>query len=174
MACFQPGEQVFELYHAGIGEHQCRVILGYKRTGGDNLVTMAGKILQKGRPDILGATHYTVPVFCLQSATCKMSRYNNQPAHTEKCCLRHLPCPSHGITDHVRVVMPDNAARQGPFLRGRGQFCPAPDWWRCGGHQKAKARRCMTRAGLYLFTATGLLRQGYCHGAIMAGRGTIR
>ena len=29
--CFQPGKQVLELHHAGIGEHQCRVVLRHKR-----------------------------------------------------------------------------------------------------------------------------------------------
>ncbi len=34
---------VLELVHAGIGEHQCRVVLDYHRSRRDNLVSLAAE-----------------------------------------------------------------------------------------------------------------------------------
>ena len=56
-ACLQPREDVLELYHSGIGEHQCRVVARHERAGGNDLVTVLPKIVEEGRPDFVDATH---------------------------------------------------------------------------------------------------------------------
>jgi hypothetical protein len=55
----QPGEDVLELHHAGIGEHQRRVVARHQRAGGDDFMPVAGKIIEKCRPDLVDATHAT-------------------------------------------------------------------------------------------------------------------
>jgi hypothetical protein len=51
------GEDVLELHHAGIGEHQCRVVARDKRGGGHDLVPGLGKIIEEARPDFVDAAH---------------------------------------------------------------------------------------------------------------------
>ena len=57
IACLKPGEQVLELHHAGIGEHQGRVILWDQRTRIDDLMLVLVKIVKKGRTDVVDAAH---------------------------------------------------------------------------------------------------------------------
>ena len=57
VAMLHPGEQVLELNHPGIGEHQCRIIARYQRRRGNNLVPLLGKVVQKGRPDVVQTGH---------------------------------------------------------------------------------------------------------------------
>jgi hypothetical protein len=53
----QSGEQILELHHAGIGEHQGRVVARHKRGGGHDLVARLGVIVEKARPDLVDAAH---------------------------------------------------------------------------------------------------------------------
>ena len=57
VAGLDPGEQVLELHHAGIGEHQRRVIARHQRAGGHDLMAVARKIIEKGRADIVQRGH---------------------------------------------------------------------------------------------------------------------
>ena len=52
-----PGEQVLELNHAGIDEHQRRVVARHKRARRDHFVPLFGKVVQKGRSDIVQRGH---------------------------------------------------------------------------------------------------------------------
>ena len=54
---FQAGEDVLELHHAGIGEHQGRVVARHERRRRHDLVPLARKIAEEGRPDIVDAAH---------------------------------------------------------------------------------------------------------------------
>ena len=51
------GEDVLELHHAGIGEHQGRVVARYQRRRGHRLMAVARKVIEKGLADIVGAGH---------------------------------------------------------------------------------------------------------------------
>ena len=51
------GEDVLELHHAGIGEHQGRVVARHQRRRRHDLVAVLGKEVQKGRPDLVNAAH---------------------------------------------------------------------------------------------------------------------
>ena len=42
-ALLQPGEDVLELHHAGIGEHQRRVVARHERARGDGLVAVLAR-----------------------------------------------------------------------------------------------------------------------------------
>ena len=53
----QPGEDVLELHHAGIGEHQRRVVARHQRARRHDLVTVLLEIVEKRRPDFVHATH---------------------------------------------------------------------------------------------------------------------
>ena len=59
-ACLKAGEQVLELHHAGIGEHQRRVVLWHKRAGGHDLVAVGPEIIKKGGSDVVNAAHHSV------------------------------------------------------------------------------------------------------------------
>ena len=56
-ALFQAGEDVLELHHAGIGEHQGRVVARHERRGRHHFVPLAGKKVEKARPDFVKAAH---------------------------------------------------------------------------------------------------------------------
>jgi hypothetical protein len=54
---FQAGEDVLELHHAGIGEHQCRVVARHERRRRHDFVPLARKKVEKARPDVVDAAH---------------------------------------------------------------------------------------------------------------------
>ncbi len=56
-ALFQAGEDVLELHHAGIGEHQGRVVAGDEWARGHDLVVVAGEKIEEAFADIVDATH---------------------------------------------------------------------------------------------------------------------
>ena len=60
-ALFQAGEDVLELHHPGIGEHQGRVVARDERRRGHDLVAVLGKIVEEARPDIVDAAHDAPP-----------------------------------------------------------------------------------------------------------------
>ena len=53
----QPGEDVLELHHPGIGEHERRVVARNERARGDDGMSVLAEELEKGRPDLVDATH---------------------------------------------------------------------------------------------------------------------
>ena len=63
---FKTCKYIFELHHARVGKHQCRVILGYKGTGGNNLMVTSGKKGQKGgsdiEADVIASSYLKVPL----------------------------------------------------------------------------------------------------------------
>ena len=54
---FVAGEDVLELHHAGVGEHQGRVVARHERARGHDLVLVGGEIVQKLRADFVDARH---------------------------------------------------------------------------------------------------------------------
>ena len=60
VAGLKAGEQVLELHHTGVGEHQCRVILRNQRAGGHDFVTIGTVIFKKSRSDVVYAAHHSV------------------------------------------------------------------------------------------------------------------
>ncbi len=59
-ALLQAGEDVLELHHAGIGEHQGRVVARHQRRRRHHLVALLAEIAQKRRPDLVDAAHPTI------------------------------------------------------------------------------------------------------------------
>ena len=59
----QAGEDVLELHHAGIGEHQGRVVARHERRRRHGLVAGLGEIVEKARPDVVDAAHETAEPF---------------------------------------------------------------------------------------------------------------
>ncbi len=51
------GEDVLELHHAGIGEHQRRVVARHERRRRHHRVPVLGEIVEEGRPDLVDAAH---------------------------------------------------------------------------------------------------------------------
>ncbi len=56
-ALLDAGEDILELHHARIGEHQCRVVARHERGGGHDLVAGLGKIVEEARSDFVDAAH---------------------------------------------------------------------------------------------------------------------
>ena len=56
-ALLQAGEDVLELHHAGIGEHQGRVVARHQRRRRHDLVAVAREIIQERPPDLVDAAH---------------------------------------------------------------------------------------------------------------------
>ena len=56
-ARLEAGEDVLELHHAGIGEHQCRIVARHERARGHHLVSVGPEEVEKCRPDLVDATH---------------------------------------------------------------------------------------------------------------------
>src|SRR5690606_5264747 len=51
------GEDILELHHAGIGEHQGGVVARHEWRGFDYAMPVAGEVVEKGLPDIAGGGH---------------------------------------------------------------------------------------------------------------------
>jgi hypothetical protein len=56
------GEHVLELHHAGIGEHQGRVIARHQRRGFHHRMAVLAEIIQEGLADIAGGGGHTLPL----------------------------------------------------------------------------------------------------------------
>ena len=56
-ALLQAGEDVLELHHAGIGEHQRRIISRHKGRRRHDLVAVVAEIIEEARPDLVDAAH---------------------------------------------------------------------------------------------------------------------
>ncbi len=56
-ALFEAGEDILELHHAGIGEHQRRVVPRHKRRRRHRLMAVAREIIDEGGPDLVNAAH---------------------------------------------------------------------------------------------------------------------
>ena len=58
----EAGEDVLELHHPGIGEHQRRVVARHERRGRHRLVAVAREIVEKACPDFVDAAHESLAV----------------------------------------------------------------------------------------------------------------
>ncbi|MNU71874.1 hypothetical protein D3C71_613160 [compost metagenome] len=59
---FKTGEDVLELHHAGIGEHQCRIVARHQRAGGHDLMSVLLEVVEKGRPNFIHTAHAHTPL----------------------------------------------------------------------------------------------------------------
>ncbi len=57
-AGFIAGEDVLELHHAGVSEHQRRIVARHQRAGGDDFMPVLGEVAQKGITDIFGCRRH--------------------------------------------------------------------------------------------------------------------
>ena len=72
------GEDVLELHHAGVGEHQRRVVARHERARRHDLVPVLGKVIEKGRPDFVDAAHWE-----------RCSGVLARPREGARCLFRH-------------------------------------------------------------------------------------
>ena len=64
-ALLEAGEDVLELHHAGIGEHQRRVVARHQRRGRHDRVAVLLEKVEERRPDLVDAAHATaLPPTC--------------------------------------------------------------------------------------------------------------
>ena len=91
-ALFEAGEDVLELHHPGIGEHQGRIVARHERRGRHDLVPVRREIVEKGRSDFVDAAHVDplfprfAPIVALSSGfACKF--------HAGPCSGAPRECP---------------------------------------------------------------------------------
>ena len=72
------GEDVLELHHAGVGEHQRRVVARHERARRHDLVPVLREIIEKGRPDFVDAAHWE-----------RCSGMLARPRGRARCLFRH-------------------------------------------------------------------------------------
>ena len=60
-ALLRAGEDVLELHHAGIGEHQGRIVARHQRRRRHDLMAVAREIVEEGRSDLVDAAHVMGP-----------------------------------------------------------------------------------------------------------------
>ena len=58
-ALLNTGEDILELHHAGIGEHQGGIVARYQRRGGHNLMALTPEEVEEGGTDLREACHGT-------------------------------------------------------------------------------------------------------------------
>jgi hypothetical protein len=61
-ALFLAGEHVLELHHAGVREHQRRVVARHQRAALDHGVAVAGEVVEEGGADVVARGHGAVAV----------------------------------------------------------------------------------------------------------------
>ena len=54
---FEPGEDILERHHAGVDEHQRRIVLRHQRRRGDDQVVLALEVVEEGAADLIEARH---------------------------------------------------------------------------------------------------------------------
>ena len=77
-ALFLAGEDILELHHAGIGEHQRRIIARHQRAAFHHLMAIATEVIQEGRTDIIAAGHVT-PIGSAFSRACCVHMGSRNP-----------------------------------------------------------------------------------------------
>jgi hypothetical protein len=94
-----PGKDVLELHHAGIGEHQRRVVARHQRRRRHDGVAVIGKKLQKCRPDFVNAAHFgpieKSPGFAAKGACVPRTAFRQGGRHCPESVqrIRGLPQP---------------------------------------------------------------------------------
>src|SRR3546814_8603090 len=63
------GEDVLELHHAGVGEHQGRIVARHQRRGRHHGVAVPGEVVEEGAADVVDGLH----VFSLFACGCASS-----------------------------------------------------------------------------------------------------
>ena len=126
-ALFNTGKQVLELHHTRIGKHQGRIVLGHQGTGGNDLMSVIGKVVDIGPANIVDAEHeicplqkkgrgipHPLPLFhaCLSLCACPV-QHSRRPRAPAMECRTPMPCLS------VRKDSPARATASAPETRSR-------------------------------------------------------
>ncbi len=110
-ALFEAGEDVLELHHAGVGEHQGRVVARNERRRGHDLMAMLPEKIEKARANFVDAVHSSP------------SRLSVLPAAHQGLRSRHVALrPASAENDDLQVESRDGA-RAPP---GRGVLRQTP------------------------------------------------
>ena len=83
------GEDVLELHHAGIGEHQRRIVARHERRRRHDRVAVAGEIVEEARSDLVDAAHVhslpIAPVWASALTAATTIDYIRRSAHASPC-----------------------------------------------------------------------------------------
>ena len=153
-ALLDAGEDVLELHHAGIGEHQRRIVARHQRARGDALVALGDEIIEEMRPDLVHAAHqHFLPWLGVTGTgpagqcagmlpTTKWRARDATRAHRsiviKPCIVRLAPLSSEG----------DSSGRRGaaPKRNGRPEAAPASLPTEGGGYSSPSSSRRHRRA----------------------------
>src|SRR5262249_45653810 len=111
-ALLQAGEDVLELHHAGIGEHQRRVVDRHERRRRHDRVIVAGEEVEESRPDLVDAAHrsrWETPLSLRAALVAAHGRPQGAPLHKGKCRFRFYR--GAGTVSRKGAILPTHAAR---------------------------------------------------------------
>ncbi len=134
-ALFETGKDVLELHHAGIGEHQCRIVARHQRAGGNDLVTVRLEVIEKSRPDVVYTAHVTPFIqagkpanlqnqWLLSSGSLAVQQPQRKPAASRKKRGRHKKIRQ-GRKPYMSSAPSPSLASGPPFCRKRSAISPA-------------------------------------------------
>src|SRR3984893_98632 len=123
-ALLEAGEDVLELHHPRIGEHEGRIVARHQRGGRHHLVSVAGEIVEKARSDFVDAAHVRrLPLF--GTRRCRIAHWRSALAST--CCAPALLFRrSGGANDHRTAIIQQRCTRfeRGVAFSGGTPRCP--------------------------------------------------
>src|SRR6185437_6680892 len=100
-ALLDTGEDVLELHHASIGEHQGRIIARHQRARSDALMPFGRKVIEKPRPDFIYAGHHVLSGRLAQ--TKEPGKCPGSPYYPRALNIVTVPALSSGAGSTTRV-----------------------------------------------------------------------
>ena len=103
VAVLEPGEDVLELHHARVGEHQRRVVARHQGRAVDDGVAVLLEVIEEGGADLVQAGHVcgTLAVSDVRSADVAMRA---QSVHTDRGSRMQKAPPKRGLAEGFRLV----------------------------------------------------------------------
>ncbi len=107
----EAGEDVLELYHPGIGEHQRGVVARHERRGRHDLVTVGREVIEECRSDLVDAAHLD-PLFIRSVPLCGAAARLPESHRTFRDLVRD---PLQGLAAPFALIR--------PAARSKRRFC---------------------------------------------------
>ncbi len=132
VSCLKTCEQVLELHHARVHEHQRRIVPRHQRAGRDNRVALPLEIAQKGRADIVHRRHGRTLISRVPSVLRQPRAKENSQNETRRPCR----------TAPLRILCALRPGREGAGCRHQRLLMPRG----CRHPRSFRPRACQNRA----------------------------
>ena len=150
VAVLEPGEDVLELDHARVGEHQRRVVARHQGRAGDDAVVVSAEIVEKGRANVVQARHgfgrARRPVHAVRAGGSDVLA-SADAVHGARECGRHDPAMPGAAVATQRLPMIASTVDSAPIADpARGLAAAAGDG--AAGRSRAAGRSVVEDLGL--------------------------